>query len=166
MFRKLNPNSELGKQVSAFISKNKEEEKMTKKFTEEEYQKIVEIADKTMKGSYFGSIPVRNFWNELLDSTIGEKYYLSKYGKEIMAIANPITRNQAHEQFIEKEKEYIWKTKKKDSENDCLILYKIVDTGGILTDFKSKTTPDPITESEIREWGYNPDMFDKEEVEG
>ncbi|CAK1245024.1 hypothetical protein R53718_MFFEMHAI_01380 [Fructobacillus evanidus] len=140
-------------------------------FTEKEYRKIVsafeKITDEEEVDYGLMDAGVHDSLN-LYTALEGNYPSFSKFTDNwpvTMAIANPLTRDWAHDQFVEKEKEYIWKTKKKDSENDCLILYKIVNTGGILTDFKSKTTPDPITESEMREWGYNPDMFDREEVE-
>ncbi|NLS38263.1 hypothetical protein GHU05_04885 [Fructobacillus tropaeoli] len=142
---------------------------MTKKLTEEQYQKIVDIADSSLQGNetFVESIP-DILHSSFLSNISKEEMDMDSF-KELERIVTLIviheSRDWAHDQFVEKEKKYIWKTKKKDSEKDCLILYKIVDTGGILTDFKSKTTPDPITESEMREWGYNPDMYEREEVE-
>ncbi|CAK1255311.1 hypothetical protein R55214_HHFBAMCI_01702 [Fructobacillus evanidus] len=138
---------------------------MTKKFTEEEYQKIAEIADKTIKGIYFGSSPVRNFWNELSDSLVGEKYFLCTYGKEIFAIANPATRDWAHEQFVEKEKKYYWTTKNKDKNGNVMYLKR--DPSGSIerVPHAFHGENERLTEPEVIAEGYNPDYYEKEEVE-
>jgi hypothetical protein len=139
-------------------------------FTEEDYQTIVDVSDKTIKGIYFGSTPVGIFWEKLLDSRVGEKFLLATYGKEIMAIANPLTREWAHEKFVEKEKYYKWRLKnKKDSDGDSVFITKsgfdVIRTGSFTNNQIKNGVVKFFTESEIREWGYNPDMFDREEVE-
>lgn len=143
MFRKLDPDSELGKQVSAFISKNKEEEHMTKKFTEEQYQEIVE----TQEELFFNNVlNVGRDGEYLYDSLKTElKRFISNNDLEEVALAifNPLTRDWAHERFVKKEKKYYWRYKKKDDDG----------------------YDESFTEKEIIEAGYNPDMFDKKEVE-
>ena len=118
---------------------------MSNKFTEEQYQKIVEI------------------WNNEVSYTEGRKEVFNYIQKEKLAnsvyesaaIANPLTREWAHEQFVEKEKTYFWTNKNKNAvglyQCDGIVSPKI----GILTE---------LTESEIKAWGYNPEMFDREEV--
>lgn len=81
-------------------------------------------------------------------------------GDEALAIANPLTREWAHEQFVEKEKKYYWSTKKKSKKGKPMTLFK--SAGGIAQMIGTKHA---LTETEIREWGYNPEMFDKEEVD-
>ena len=121
---------------------------MTKKFTEEQYQKIVTAWDN--EGLY------RNATQAVID-IIPVGY--SNMGKQALAIANPITREWAHEQFVEKKKKYYWITKKKNKKGKPMALFK--SSGGIAQMVGPKHA---LTESEIREWGYNPEMFDREEV--
>lgn len=81
---------------------------MTHKFTEEQYQKIVKIADEYESNSAFGII------GDISQKSIGAIFFESELcvqidfeenAKEIMAIFNPATREWAHEQFVEKEKQ-------------------------------------------------------------
>ncbi|WP_459524686.1 hypothetical protein [Leuconostoc lactis] len=72
------------------------------------------------------------------------------------------------EQFVEKEKKYVWTLKKVDKSGIKMHLYK--DYFGRVKTFLSVTNVniddnEKLTEKEIREWGYNPEMFNKEEVE-
>lgn len=78
---------------------------------------------------------------------------------EALAIANPLTREWAHEQFVEKEKKYYWSTKNKNKKGKPMTLFK--SNGGIA---QMTGTKHALTETEIKSWGYNPEMFDKEEV--
>lgn len=101
---------------------------MTKKFTEEQYQKIVESND-------------------------------DKASKELfvtLAIANPLTREWAYDKFVEKEKRYIWKL------NGLYLVRAIDDDGSIY--FGSHDASMALSTSQIKEWGFNPEMFDREEV--
>ncbi|KMK52612.1 hypothetical protein FEFB_16600 [Fructobacillus sp. EFB-N1] len=82
--------------------------------------------------------------------------------QELALIALPKSRDWAHEQFVEKEKNYIWKYKKTDEDGDTWYLEK--DSGLIVPGLPSKTF-DSFTEKEVIEAGYNPDMYDKKEVE-
>ncbi|GAP05105.1 hypothetical protein, partial [Fructobacillus tropaeoli] len=110
MFRKLEPDSELGKQVSTFISKNKEGQLMTKKFTEEEYQKIADCFDKVNK-KYNMGLMNPNVLSQIADELFGKFNFIDDW-EGIFAIANPATRDEAHEKFVEKENKYYWKSKK------------------------------------------------------
>ncbi|CAK1237509.1 hypothetical protein [Fructobacillus cardui] len=66
---------------------------------------------------------------------------------------------------MEKEKKYIWRSKKTTSEGYSITLIRFTE-GMIMTVVNNMIfKPDWLTESEIREWGYNPDMFYREEVE-
>lgn len=133
---------------------------MTNKiFTEEQYQLIVQTYDYEIDTQAWGLldyIAIDKFSNKL----IGDFNFQNS--KEIMAIANPLTREWAHDQFVKQEKKYIWKSKKKDYEHDNVYLEKLV--GAILTTY-DRDFAEPLTESEIREWGYNPDKFEREDVE-
>lgn len=64
--------------------------------------------------------------------------------------------------YAEKEKRYFWKYKKIDKEDDC---YLTKDNCGLMVPDYAGGWPVPFNEKEIIEAGYNPDMFEKEEVE-
>lgn len=129
---------------------------MTKKFTEEQYQKIIDTWEH--ETSHTNATRAVIYYLDY-EQHLGYMVY------EAFAIANPLTREWAHEQFVEKEKKYYWTTKKLDKYGVRGRLYKTTDDSikpyfdAIIND-----TDEQLTESEIREWGYNPDMFDKEEV--
>jgi len=122
---------------------------MTKKFTEEQYQEIINFED-------FETV----YRLGLVDSFVGEIIpFISNNDlqQEAMAISNPLTREWAHEKFVEKEKKYVWLLKDK---RDFKLLRDSMD-GSIMPDMFGSS---PLKESEIKAWGYNPEMFNKEEV--
>ncbi|MBS9336428.1 hypothetical protein [Fructobacillus papyrifericola] len=133
---------------------------MTKKFTEEEYQKIVDLFDKFNKFNREDNMGILNpsvtihFQEEL-----GNDFNLINDWSEIVAIMNPRTRDGAHEQFVEKENRYFWRYKNPNVYNVFLHLNKA--QGIVRLSYLNRC---PLTEKEIIETGYNPDMFDKEEV--
>lgn len=122
---------------------------MTNKFTEEQYQEIIK-AWGNEAGYVKGIQAVVDYLSSLEMSFMVD---------EAVALANPRTRLGAHEQFVEKEKKYYWTTKKKNGQGKSMNLFH--GAGGIVQMIGPKQL---LTESEIREWGYNPEMFDKEEV--
>ena len=155
----------------------KEDTKMSKKFTEEQYQKIVEIGDEFEEKGGLGILDTLN------KKTIGDVLFLTELASKIefypnsgiiMAIANPLTREWAHDQFVEKEKKFYWTSKKRavNDVNKKSRIYREEFSGALLTyiriqvthDHKNINEEEQLTESEIREWGYNPEMFDREEV--
>lgn len=89
-------------------------------------------------------------------------------GDVAIALANPITREWAHEQFVEKEKKYYWNSIKTDlaghhsrllrAENDNVTSYSRSESANNINE------DEQLTESEIKAWGYNPEMFNREEV--
>ena len=130
---------------------------MTKNFTEEQYQKIVEIAYEYQINSAFGII------GDTTQESIGAEVYKTELNaeidfyenaNEIMAIVNPLTREWAHDNFVEKEKKYYWKL-------NGLFLVKSASDGSLY--FSVLEDANSLSKSEIREWGFNPEMFDKEE---
>lgn len=134
------------------------------KFTEEQYQEIVEA----WEGEY--SYP--NAMKSVIEKINGYAPLLPDFNtmNKAIAIANPLTREWAHEQYVEKEKRYVW-TSKKPCYKD---LYKrlFMSSVGYVTDFvitadeKLKVSEDEyLTETEVRNYGYDPEWFDKEEVE-
>ena len=131
------------------------------KFTEEQYQQIIKS---------WGSE------NNLINSTervtklVEYFVYGDLYGNadEAIALGNEVTREWAHEQFVEKEKKFVWTSKKMSSDGTRLRLQNtgtngVVRAYGKYKDRKADWT-EHLTESEIKAWGYNPEMFTKEEV--
>lgn len=119
---------------------------MSKKFTEEQYKKIIkewENATSYTKGT-----------KAVIDYLEYED--LGSIADEALAIANPLTREWAHEQFVEKENKYYWKL-------NGLYLRKDYSDSSII--FDSHMYKHSLTETDIKEWGYNPEIFDKEEVD-
>ena len=134
---------------------------MSKKFTEEQYQKIVDFQEKNYNFNTLEGSEGYVFWLRLINIEPD----IAKFARDneligkLVALANPVTREWAHEQFVEKEKKYYWSTKKKNGQGKSMNLF--YGAGGISQMIGPKQL---LTESEIREWGYNPEMFDKEEV--
>lgn len=132
---------------------------MTKKFTEAEYQKIVDCFDNLKKEYNMGilnpNVPL-HFQEELFNY-----FDFINDWPEIVAIMNPITRDEAKEKFVEKEKKYRWKYKKTDVDGDYHYLSRI---SGLI-ELSYSIGPAHLTEKQVIEAGYNPDMFDREEVE-
>ncbi|WP_273720478.1 hypothetical protein [Leuconostoc mesenteroides] len=142
------------------------------KFTEEQYQKIVEIAYEYQINSCFGIMgdtTQKSIGAEFYETDLSEEIDFYENSKEIMAIVNPLTREWAHEKFVEKESEYYWTSKKEDDAGFAKRLYK--DDDGMIVDHvirkedPDKAEDEQLTESEIKAWGYNPEMFDREEVQ-
>lgn len=127
------------------------------KFTEEQYQKIVDAWDNQI------------LYKSATQSVIDElKVGYLNMGDQALALANPLTREWAHDKFVEKEKKYYWNSIKTDlagyhsrlfrAENDNVISYSRAELANNINE------DEQLTESEIKAWGYNPDMFDREEV--
>lgn len=142
------------------------------KFKEEQYQKIVEMFEEANDGYAMGLLnpsTVTSFQDKLYKE-FGDVMYFIDDWKPIVAFANPLTRELAHDQYVEKEKKYVWSSKKADRDSNVLTLY-IDEYGMVSTSYRKvyennlRNENTLITESEIRAWGYNPEMFDKEEVE-
>jgi len=128
---------------------------MSKKFTEEQYQKIVEISDVYQLNSCFGIIgdtTQKSIGAEFFETELSGEIDFYENANEIMSIVNPLTREWAHAKFVEKEKKYYWTNKKG---NDI----GIYEDNGLV--FLKERHWAPLTESEILEWGYNPDMFNR-----
>lgn len=137
---------------------------MTKKFTEAEYQKIVEIADLYFEQHKSLGAPVnlKNIYDYISYNELVESKKIKDLNQELVLIALPKSRDWAHDQFVEKEKKYYWRYKKLDEDGES---YYLFDDFGIITLEMNAGCYMPFTEKEVIEAGYNPDMFDKEEVE-
>lgn len=129
------------------------------KFTEEQYQKIVEL--------WRSKVTFSGATQAVIDYL--EKEKINNVGIEALAIANPLTREWAHDKFVEKEKKYYWNSIKTDlagyhsrlfrAENDNVTSYSRAELANNINETEQ------LTESEIKAWGYNPEMFDREEVQ-
>lgn len=142
------------------------------KFTEEQYQKIVEIADEYQSNSAFGIIgdtTQKSIGAEFYETELNAEIDFYENAKEIMAIVNPLTRELAHDKFVEKEKKYVWNLKKQHKHTDRIRLFKDLSDNSVSnywTDQDNEfSEQEELTESEIKAWGYNPDMFDREEAQ-
>lgn len=118
---------------------------MTKKFTEEEYKEIVYM---------FSVAGDSEEETRLVAEYVSSINHSSDYYKAL-ALANPLTREWAHDKFVEKEKKYYW------IRNDLFLTQ--FDTDDSLY-FDEKQNAKALTESEIKAWGFNQEMFEKEEV--
>lgn len=147
---------------------------MTKKFTEEQYNKLVEIQEGQYSDDlYFEPRSGNKAIEHVVEKNNPELHDFIEHnnlGNETVALMNTLTREWAHEQFVEKEKKYVWSSKKADRDSNVLTLY-IDEYGMVSTSWRKAYEKNLrnenmlITETEIREWGYNPEMFDKKEVE-
>jgi hypothetical protein len=127
------------------------------KFTEEQYQKIVEAFDR--QDDYI------QVMKEIRELVISMCHY-SEINQAIL-LAVPESREWAHDKFVEKEKEYRWIGKKLNINGKHMLLYKSTDgdvRSILVHENGSQDTDEALTESEIKAWGYNPEMFDREEV--
>lgn len=130
------------------------------KFTEEQYHEIIKAWESQ-------SFSLKRMQAVLEIMSINDD--MPSNIKEGLALANPASREWAHEQFVEKEKRYVWTSKKVSSDGTRLRLQNtgtngVVRAYGKYKDRKADWT-EHLTESEIKAWGYNPEMFTKEEVE-
>ena len=133
---------------------------MTKKFTEKQYNMLVEIQEDQYSDDLF--FESKSYENSIA-YTVAQKYDVLKWfidtndlGNEAVALMNPLTREWAHDKFVEKEKRYVWRLKTNNS-------YRLTTHGGATQVNISRSSESLLTESEIEAWGYNPEMFDREE---
>lgn len=141
------------------------------KFTEEQFNKLVELQEKEYPNNVYSSS--KGGYNNIDEAL--KKYDLELYRfvedidleNQVVALMNPVTRERAYEQFVEEENKYVWTLKKVDKSGIKMYLHK--DYFGRVGSFLSVKNvniddSEKLTEAEICEWGYNPEMFDKEEV--
>ena len=145
---------------------------MSKKFTEEQYQEIINIWN---NGQDFDDtiLSVSDYARKLnarLNYEYGDDVY--DYSEAIL-LSLPNSREWAHKQFVEKEKQYVWTSKKPYYKDFYKRLYMVsnglskgVNGIGIAAYEKFNVSKDEyLTETEVRNNGYNPEMFDKEEAD-
>lgn len=122
---------------------------MSNKFTEEQYQKIVEKWDGEI--SYIEA--TKAVVGYLAVEDLG--YSISN---QALALANPLTRELAHDKFVEKEKKYVWRLK---TDNN-LVISKMFDGWFVDT---APNANNHFSEKEINNSPFKPEWFDKEEVD-
>jgi len=146
---------------------------MSNKFTEEKFKKLVKIQEKyfpitMIEQGASGKSP----YDAIHESSIklSDFIWTEKLGNEAVALMNPLTREWAHDKFVEKEKKYVWTLKRTAAWNGVENYKRLFRTvNGDISDVLKEKDEDIyeeeyLTETDIKEWGYNPEMFDKEEV--
>jgi len=140
---------------------------MSKKFTEEQYKELVRIQedkfqDNVLELGFRGvslkqSIPV-GIRNMIIENGLHNK---------AIALMNPVTREWAHDKFVEKENQYVWNSKNDTRYGDSVRLYKD-DEDDISHSIVEKQSPvqsyELLTLSEVADSIYDINKFDKEEV--
>lgn len=128
---------------------------MSKKFSESQYQEIIQA---------WGS--EENL--DLLEATASVIELVDDFEEgfsytKALALANQSSREYAHEKFVEKEHKYYWTSLKKDEYG--MYWYLMRDVAVIMMgDERQWGIDEQLTESEVREWGYDPDKFTKQRV--
>ena len=138
------------------------------KFTEEQYQKIVEVFEKVNDEYNMGFLNpnVVTFFQDKLYKEFGDVMYFVEDWQFITAFANPLTREWAHDQFVEKEKKYYWTSKGEDSKGLKRRLYIKADrVRDYFEDEFLYNENEALTEQQVYQWGYNPEMFYREEIQ-
>lgn len=134
---------------------------MLNNFTQMQYEQIVAISEDNAEDREEKTKQILDyiFDNKLMPT--GRTEVLDR----ALVISNPLTRDIGREHYVEKEKKYYWTTKKLDKYGVRGRLYKTTDdTIQLYFDAILNDTDEQLTEAEVREWGYNPVMFDKEEA--
>ncbi|MGQ2286728.1 hypothetical protein ACT5YT_05615 [Leuconostoc suionicum] len=143
------------------------------KITEEQYQELIKATRPVANGlnmEILGENPDKSIYESVRYIEVSHKILFSEFKNEIVALVNPLTREWAHEKFVEKEKKYYWTSKKTDNAGFAKRLYKdedgmIVDHGIKKCDSDSDVNcSEKLTKTEIKSWGYDPDMFARKEV--
>ncbi|MGX7040979.1 hypothetical protein ACWN9M_04280 [Leuconostoc lactis] len=141
------------------------------KFTEEQFKQLVKIQEKYFPHNVLElGVGAVTLWGTIKSNDRGLYEFITYHDLENQAAAlmNPVTREWAYEQFVEKEKKYMWNSKKTDKAGHCMRLYRndhLIITGATANYSDEVYDDAKLTESEVKAWGYNPEMFDKEEVE-
>lgn len=121
------------------------------KFTEEQYREIIRTHENNYGSDNKAMAVIR----------VVDNFNDSLSYNEAFALANPVTREWAHEQFVEKEKKYLWTTPLVAG-----IKYALIKENGkyVLSDMYLTGKGTPLTELEVVNIGLKTDWFDKEEV--
>lgn len=134
---------------------------MTKKFTEKQYNMLVEIQEDQYSDDLF--FESKSYENSIA-YTVAQKYDVLKWfidtndlGNEAVALMNPLTREWAHDKFIEEEERFLF-TKIKKVDGDILNLNQL---DGDVHIYLDGDDPTPLTIKQVEEYGYNLDAFTK-----
>lgn len=135
------------------------------KFTEEQFKQLVKIQEKyfpdnVLENGLGGGSPCQAIRES--DIKMRDFIWAENLANEAVAIMNPATREWAHEQFVEKEPKFHFILK--DTQDLTGRRYHLVRSGRgaiIIYPFAGNDKP-KFKESEIKAWGYNPEMFDRE----
>lgn len=122
---------------------------MNKKFTEEQYREIIMTHENNSGYDNKATAVIRVVDDFNFDNNLSYN--------EAFALANPLTRELAHEQFVEKEKRYVWRDK-----YTGYVIYKM------LNDWSLSATAlgeKHFTETELKNSPFKPEWFEKEEVQ-
>lgn len=138
---------------------------MVNKFTEEQYQKIVNLWETSF---------TENFVDRAID-------YLSDDGIRgnddeslfvALALANPKTREDYYTKYVEQEKRYVWRSKQKfGKDNFRYRLYRTT-LSGYISNYPETSESilnkileeDKLTESEVQNSMFDINMFTRAEV--
>lgn len=143
---------------------------MSNKFTEKQYQKIVEISSQYIKDSAWGFIGTPNehpIALALKKSNLMDEIDFFDSAEELMAIANPLTREWAHDKYVEKEKKFIWDSKNPLKDGDFVRLYKESDgdIAYVIIDANAQIESDELlTFKEVMNSIFDVNMFNKKEM--
>lgn len=123
------------------------------KFTEEQYHEIIKAWESQ-------SFSLKRMQAVLEIMSINDD--MPSNIKEGLALANPASREWAYEQFVEKEKKYLWTTPLVAG-----IKYALIKENGkyVLSDMYLTGKGTPLTELEVVNIGLKTDWFNKEEAE-
>lgn len=122
---------------------------MSKKFTEEQYREIIRTHENNYGSENKAMAVIRVVDDFNFDKNLSYN--------EAFALANPASREWAHEQFVEEEKKYVWRDK-----YTGYVIYKM------LNDWSLSATAlgeKHFTETELENSPFKPEWFDKKEVD-
>lgn len=127
---------------------------MAKKFTEEQYQKIVEIGDQY----YDDRLKKTEFLLDYMYNNFGfEGGVDTEPLDQALALANPLTRDLVKKDLVEVEQKFLF-TKIKEVHGEILSLNQSENDRMIYLDIDD---PTPLTIKQAEEYGYNLDAFTK-----
>lgn len=132
---------------------------MTKKFTEEQYTKIISIFNEVNDGYNMGFLNpnvITMFYDRLYEE-FDDALYFVKDWQAITAIANPLTRDLVKKDLVEVEQKFLF-TKIKEVHGEIFSLNQLEDDSMIYLDIDD---PTPLTIKQAEEYGYNLDAFTK-----
>ena len=140
------------------------------KFTEEQFKKLVEIQEDNYSHDLYWGLG-KDISETVRRDNLNLHNFIDENDLENKAVAlmNLLTREWAHDKFVEKEKKYVWTSKKANSSGKNKRLFWQMSSKSVrdyfTIDENAFDDSELLTESEIKEWGYNPEMFDREEVQ-